>query len=233
MSRPTLTVPRPAGGYTPHAKKKIAVVSVIAAIVVFFVVDPQWVVVSIKPPGTGSIVPNSATLNPDKYVAAYWATKIIPTVKRSAVDLPVLLADLKQNRAGTSKRYGNFATLGGPPTFLVKGSGRVVSVNTSSIPSEAGVALGAGATADAFLQLGPIITGTDVRDALPFIKFGQFVNQVSFGEVATAINAKIVATALAKVDDAKLKGKQVTFTGAFTLASGKPLITPITLGVGP
>jgi predicted lipoprotein len=207
--------------------------ALIVALIVFFIVDPQWVVQDIGPKGTGSIAASSSDLNPTRYVAAYWQSKILPTVKRSAVDLPTLLASLKRDPGATAKRYGNVATLGGEPTFLVKGSGRIVSVNTSGIPSEAGLALGADKAAAAYLQLGPILTGTDVRDAMPFINFNQFADQVTYSEVATAINKRIETTTLDKLDDATLKGKHVDFTGAFTRGPGKPLITPVTVEVTP
>jgi predicted lipoprotein len=71
-----------------------------------------------------------------------------------------------------------------------------------------------------------------VRDALPFINFNQFVNQVQFGEVAIALNAKIAQASFANVNVAKLKGKKVTFTGAFTRSkAATPLLTPITIKV--
>jgi predicted lipoprotein len=227
MSR-LVAVPRQ---YAPLLKRKGVVGgAVLAAIALYCVLAPPFVVQSIQKPAS-SAVANSPSLSPAKYVDSIWSSKVLPTVAKSAVSLPTLLADLKRNSSATSKRYGNYAELDGPPTFLVKGSGRIVSVNTSSIPAEAGLAFGAGNAPDAFLQLGPILLGTVVRDAMPFINFNQFVNQVTFGEVGTAINAKIVATALSKVDNATLKGKHVKFTGAFTLSSGKQLVTPITLEV--
>jgi predicted lipoprotein len=234
VTRLTLAVPRPAGGYTRRAQVTIAAVgAVVAAIVLLGIFDPPWVVESLSSGGSGSAVAGSQNLNPDKYVAAIWSSKILPTVEKSAVDLPTLLTDLKKDRAGTSKRYGHYPVLDAPPAFLVKGSGRVVSVDTTSLVSKAGIAFGSGTKSDAFVQLGPILGGTDVRDALPFVNFNQFVNQVQFGEVAIAINAKIAETAFAKVDYAKLKGKKVTFSGAFTLSAAKaPLITPITFEVG-
>lgn len=202
------------------------------AIVLLCVFDPPWVVESLSATNAGSAVAGSANLNPDKYVAAIWSSKLLPTVRKSAIDLPTLLGDLKRDRAAASKRYGHYAVEGGEPAFLVKGSGRVVSVDTTSLVSQAGIAFGAGRRPDAFIQLGPILGGTDVRDALPFINFNQFENQVQFGEVAIAINAKIANTAYAGVDYAKLKGKHVVFTGAFTLSSATaPLVTPVTLEV--
>jgi predicted lipoprotein len=233
MNRIAGALPRVAFATRLGSRKRQGIAAAIVALIVFFVVDPPWVVQDIKPPGAGSTVASSTNLDPTDYVNKYWASKILPTVKQSAVVLPTLLAALKQDKAATAKRYGNVATLGGQPTFLVKGTARIVSVNTSGIPSQAGLAVGAAKAPTASMQLGPIITGTDVRDAMKFINFNQFADQVTYSEVATAINKRIVTTTLDKLDNSKLKGKRVTFTGAFTLGPGKPLITPITVKVAP
>ena len=202
------------------------------ALALFIVFDPPWVVESLSNAGTGSAVAGSSNLDPAKYVDAIWASKVLPTVKKSAVDLPTLLADLKRDPAATSKKYGHYSVLDAPPAFLVKGKGRVVSVDTTSLVSKAGIAFGGGKKANAFMQLPPIFSGTDVRDALPFINFNQFVNQVQFGEIAIALNAKIAGTSFADVKLDKLKGKDVDFTGAFTRSqNATPLLTPITIEV--
>jgi predicted lipoprotein len=212
--------------------KVVAGAIVVAAIVLVVVFDPPWVTESLGKANSGSAVAGSQNLSPDKYVAAIWESRVLPTVKSSAIDLPTLLGDLKKDRAAASKRYGHYSVLNSPPAFLIKGSGRVVTVDTVSLISKIGVSLGAGAKPDVFLQIGPIISGTDVRDALPFINFNEFVNQVQFGEVAIALNSKVRETALANLDPAKLKGKHITFTGAFTFGSATDvLITPITLEV--
>ena len=233
MTRPTFAVPRPAAGLTPRRRTTLGVVAAaLVAIVLYCVFDPPWVVESLNATGTGSAVAGSQNLNPTKYVDAIWASKLLPTVKRSAVDLPTLLADLKRDREAASKKWGHYSVLDAPPAFLVKGEGRVVSVDTTSLVSQAGIALGSSAKADVFIQLPPIFSGTDVRDALPFISFGQFVNQVQYGEVALAINAKIADTSFAHVNVDALKGKRIAFTAAFTRSSApRPLMTPITIEV--
>jgi len=206
-----------------------AAVVTLAVLVIF---DPPWVVESLSSSNAGSGVAGSSNLDPQKYVDAIWGSKVLPTVKRSAVDLPTLLADLKRDPEGTSKKYGHYSVFTGPPAFLVKGSGRVVSVDTTSLVSKAGIAFGSGAKPRVFIQLPPIFSGTDVRDALPFINFNQFVNQVQFGEVAIALNAKIAQASFANVNVDKLKGKKVTFTAAFTRSkAATPLLTPITIKV--
>jgi predicted lipoprotein len=220
-------------GVVPRLSAKLLVAAVaVVAIAIYVALDPPWVVESIGKSNAGSAVAGSQNLSPQKYVASIWTSKVLPTVKKSAVDLPTLLADLQKDRAAASKRYGHYSVLNSPPAFLAKGSGRVVSVDTLSLISKIRVALGGGTGDLVSIQIGPIISGTDVRDALPFVNFNQFVNQVQFGEVAIAFNSKVRETALAKLNPAKLKGKHVRFTGAFTYSSAKNvLITPITLEV--
>lgn len=230
MSRPALALPRPSA-YSRRTQATAGIVAAtVVAIVVACIVAPPWVIESTSSGNGGSAVAGSANLSPEKYATSIWAKKVLPTVKARAVDLPMLLAALKRDPNAAAKRYGHYAVLNGPPAFLVKGSGRVVSVDTTSLVSKAGIALGAGTKPDVFMQLPPIFSGTDVRDALPFLNFNQFVNQVQFGEIAIALNSKIAATTFAHIAPAKLKGKRIAFAAAFTLTQAKtPLLTPITL----
>ena len=228
----SLALPRRIGATRRRRAIAAVVAAVIVALAILIAVDPPWVVESLNSTGSGSSVAGSSNLDPQKYVDSIWASKVLPTVKRRAIDLPTLLADLKRDPDATSKKYGHYSVLDAPPAFLVKGSGRVVSVDTTSLVSKAGIAFGSGAKPNVFMQLPPIFSGTDVRDALPFINFNQFVNQVQFGEVAIALNAKIAQTSFAKVNVNRLKGKRVTFTGAFTRSNAPtPLLTPITIKV--
>ena len=38
------------------------------------------------------------------------------------------------------------------------------------------------------LQIGPVIFGTALRDSLPFVHFGDFVNQIQFAQISRALN---------------------------------------------
>jgi predicted lipoprotein len=206
--------------------------ALLAAVVVYCVVDTPVVVESLNSAGGGSAVAGSQNLSPAKYVESIWSAKILPTAEKDSVQAQLLLAALRANPAAAEKRYGHYAVEGGPPSFLVRGSGYVTAVHPGSLGAAADVAFAPAGKPAFSIQLGPILTGTDVRDALPFINFNQFVNQVQYGQVAVAINAKITQTALAKLTPAKLKGQHVSFTGAFTFAgAGAQVLTPITRAV--
>jgi predicted lipoprotein len=83
---------------------------------------------------------------------------------------------------------------------------------------------------DLNIVLGTAIHGTALRDALPFIQFSQFVNQVDFAKVASALNARA-----AKATEAALpaEGADISFTGAVAVPSDNslPEIVPVTLSV--
>lgn len=229
---------RVAGTTPPLARvSKRTAIALIAALVVLACVliavfAPPFTVKSLDELNAPSSVAGSENLDPEKYVDSIWAERLLPTVKKSAVDLPTLLEQLKKNRQATVKKYGNVASLGGNPAFLVRGTGRVVSVDTTALVSRAGIAFGAGRKPDAFMQIGPIVSGTDVRDALRFINFNQFVNQVQYEEVAVAINTRIRETVLSKLKPDTLEGKTVTFWGAFTYTKPRNVVVmPVTVEV--
>ena len=85
---------------------------------------------------------------------------------------------------------------------------------------------------DAAVQIGPVIRGTTLRDALPFIQFSQFVNQLQFAQVGNALNDR-VSSALKSFSNQDLAGSIVVFSGAAGQPSEGGLleIVPVTLAV--
>jgi predicted lipoprotein len=136
-----------------------------------------------------------------KYVDSIWASKVLP----AAGDAP----DLSAARC--------------VHPCLVKGQGRVVRVETTS---RSGLAyLDSGAV----LQIGPVIRGTALRDALPFIQFSQFTNQLEFARVGNALNDR-ASKVLAGIDPPHLEGAEIAFCGA--MEPGSPgEIVPVRLEV--
>jgi predicted lipoprotein len=84
------------------------------------------------------------------------------------------------------------------------------------------------------IAVGPVLVGTALRDAVGFIDFSQFTNQIDYADAATAINAKVKTEVLKGLDPATLKGKKVSFAGAFQLLDVQSiLVTPTKLTVTP
>ncbi len=169
------------------------------------------------------------------YVADAWSAKIVPTVHEKAVEIGMVAAAIAKDPTAAGTQYGHQAGTGSPYAFMVKGTGTVTKVDTSAptgpMTVEAPQADGKPLTLS--IATGPVIAGTAIRDAVGFISFGDFTNQIVYAEVANEINNRVKTEVIAKVDLAGVTGKQVTFYGAFSALPGAPqiLLVPTELTV--
>jgi predicted lipoprotein len=121
---------------------------------------------------------------------------------------------------------------GTPRSLAVRGRGRVVEVDTRSRSGTATVELDGEARATVVLQIGPVITGTAIRDALPAFGFDRFVNQIQHADVGNELNARVEREVLQGLDRAALRGRRVRFAGMASLVEGRPpTVTPVRLEV--
>jgi predicted lipoprotein len=165
------------------------------------------------------------------YVNGIWDSKVLPTVQQKAIDFSQLYTELKLNQDAASQKYGN--RVGGPYNFLTKFGGKVLSADTSS---RVGVIKVETQTDNGpvilTVQVGPVVQGTSIRDALGFISFNVFVNQLQFADVADELNTRALQNALADTDPTTLVGKTVNIDGAFTLDNIDDIIvTPVFMTV--
>ena len=155
-----------------------------------------------------------------EYVSKVWDARALPLLKTRTVPF-----------AAFKSQSANNAT----PVSL---DGVIVEVNTTSRVGTAAIDIApADGKPDALLMIGPVIRGTALRDALDFIQFTDFTNQIQFADVANALNDRVLATALAHVDPAGLKGKHVQVLGiAWRQAGGAPdalpFVVPVQLSMG-
>ena len=105
-----------------------------------------------------------------------------------------MLAAIAKDPDAAGKQYGHRAGEGQPWTYLVKGEGRSPRSTSprATAPPIVEVMID-GKPTTVVLQIGPVMFGTALRDALPFISFGDFVNQIDFAEVSRAFNDKATA----------------------------------------
>jgi predicted lipoprotein len=139
------------------------------------------------------------------YVSSVWAARVLPEASRVAVDLRRALSERGHDPARRA--------------VLVRGAGVITSVDERSRMGVAYVDLApADGKPDVALQVGPVLRGTAVRDALDFIRFTDFANQIDFARVANELNARVLTSVLAPLGKVSmLTGKVVAFTGATTL----------------
>ena len=108
-----------------------------------------------------------------------------------------------------------------------------MAVDTSSHTGTATVAIAPNENKQIAIQIGPVLKGTAIRDALPFISADRFANQIHFAEVANELNARVERNVLAPIDRSSLKGRLIVFTGMVGIDAGQPLlVTPVQLTMG-
>jgi predicted lipoprotein len=198
-----------------------------------------WTVRSLHPAEgqtpAGSAVPGQPGFSPKAYVESIWESQVVPEATNKSTDLATLIQALQTDPDAAKQKYGHREGQR-PYNFLVKGQAKVLTVDTASRAGTVKIDLLPGdGQPDATLQVGPVIRGTSIRDALPFIQFNMFVNQLQYAGVSNEMNEKVVRDVIGGLDLASLQGKTVEFEGAFTLEEGKPptdvLITPVKLTV--
>ena len=182
----------------------------------------------------GAPADGAAATDAKTYVAEAWASKIVPTVHDKAVDITTVAAAVAEDPDAAGKQYGHQAGTGSPYAFMVKGAGTVTEVDTSvpTGPMTVEIPQTGKKPLTVAIATGPVIAGTAVRDAVGFIAFGDFTNQIEYADVANQINARVKTDVIAKVDLPAATGKKVTFHGAFSALAGGPiLVVPTELEV--
>ncbi|MBV8285287.1 MAG: DUF2291 domain-containing protein [Hyphomicrobiales bacterium] len=189
----------------------------------------------VKAMGDTSLMNGAASFDPAQKVASIWATKVIPYFEEKAgpfVEVRDLVAK-SPDEAGA--KYGYRAKSDGSPwTLMVKIQGKIVEADTESRAATIGVdATGQGKT-DATVQIGPAMFGTSIRDALSFVSFNDFTNQIDFAKFGDAFNAYVNRETLEKLPRKDLVGRKVSLIGAYTLdGSDPPGVTPVEITIGP
>jgi predicted lipoprotein len=173
--------------------------------------------------------------DPATKVEAIWQPQVVPYFEKRAGDFKAVaqLAASSPDQAGA--KYGNPRKQNSSPwTYAVKLSGKIVAADTASRAATLDVDVDGDGKADAKVQIGPAIRGTALRDALDFLDFNEFRNQIEWAQFGKAFNEKANTSFLAVLPRDGLTGKTVNVTGAFPLpASGQlPLITPSALTLG-
>ena len=179
--------------------------------------------------GQASAAKAGGGADPKTFVADNWASKIVPTVHDKAVDVTTVAAAIAKDPAAAGKQYGHQSGTGSPFAYMVKGEGTVTDVDTSVPTGPMTVMVG---DTKVTIATGPVIAGTAIRDAVGFISFGDFTNQIDYADVANQINTKVKTDVIAKTDVKGAKGKKVAFYGAFSaLSPGTIFLVPTELTV--
>jgi predicted lipoprotein len=113
---------------------------------------------------------------------------------------------------------------------FVKGTGVVTAVDRQSRVGMARIRI-PGRAALVSLQVGPVLRGTALRDALSFVRFTDFTNQFDYAAVGNALNDRVLQTVLPPVEVDRLTGRTVAFLGATAAPSLSEAIDVVPLRI--
>ena len=145
-----------------------------------------------------------------------WTTRPIASPVKAAFNATTYVEGIwPRVLAEAEARAGAVAPTTGTSARFVSATGTVTRVDTASRVGLARVRIGSGRDAvDVALQVGPVLRGTALRDALDFIQFSDFANQSDFAAVGNALNERVLQTVLASTDLPALAGRSISFVGA-------------------
>lgn len=171
-----------------------------------------------------NVDPNSASeteaaLTDEESMAIYareiWDTDVLPTVTTHLVPLDELRNALARDVDAAGDAHGMRPEgEANPWNFAISGAGTVIEANTESRAAKLQLDTDADGESDVTLQLGPIVRGTTLRDAMPFLRFSDFRDQIEFAKLGNGLNA--MAHERLTIPEGNLVGKTVTFEGMFT-----------------
>ncbi|MBZ0291173.1 MAG: DUF2291 domain-containing protein [Anaerolineae bacterium] len=168
--------------------------------------------------------------SPEAYVDGIWEDQFLPTINGESQEIGELLTALEANQKSAAEEFGN-RTSNGAYSFMTYGEAKILELDRSSRVGLAPMDLAPyDGEADVYLAIGPVLRGNALRDAVGFIIFNDFTNQVEFAGVSTALKDRITSDVLGQVDLESLVEKTVRFVGAFTFDDPEEVvIMPVSL----
>lgn len=174
--------------------------------------------------------------NPDRMVQEMWTDKVVPYLKGKAGRFQDVSALAASDADAAGEKYGNPRKQANSPwTYVATVEGTIVASNTQSRAASIDVDVDGDGKADLRAQIGPAMRGTALRDALDFVDFNSFTNQIDFAQFGKSFNTYVNANVLDALPREGLDGRQVKLLGAYVAASGDdlPLLTPAEAEMGP
>ena len=199
-----------------------AVITAIAVLVLLGAIALDTKVVTIG--GDGDL--RQQAFDPDRFGRDEFP-RIRDFVIDQAPDAALLAEELEADKTAATTAYGTMS--GAFPVMTVtftgsvgEGASGIFSVDVPDLPDGLMIRV----------QTGPAINGTELRDIVGDIDFGDFTNQIEYQNAGAGINRAMAAEILADLDRDALSGKTISVTGAFTLINPNNwLVTPVALEV--
>lgn len=167
------------------------------------------------------------------YARKIWEPQVLPAVAEHLIPIQDLRAAMARDEDAAGQAHGlRPEGEANPWNFAVSGTGVIVKAKIKSRAAKLQVDTDADGKADVTVQLGPVIRGTAVRDAMPFLIFTDFRDQIEFAKLAGGLNA--MAHERLTIPQGDVVGQTVTFEGVFTFRNitTKPEVVPTALSFG-
>ncbi len=163
------------------------------------------------------------------YVASIWDSQVIPYMVERAAEVSTVLNILTEDLDKAGEKYGiREYEIGTPWKFIVRGQGKIISVNTESRNGTLSIDIPPyDEEMDLNIQIGPVFKGNLIRDSLDFISFGDFKNQIEFSKFGSALNDIVREQVVSGFAFEELSGREVNFIGVFTAETADILLTPV------
>ena len=164
--------------------------------------------------------------DPVSYVENIWDSKIRTTIHNDSEEITFILDQLFKNQELAEEKYGHRSGTGSF-SFMVHGKAVVESLNKKSRVGTLGIKLEKKYDAEIYITIGPVIKKDSIRDAVKFIKFNDFVNQLDFADVSRVIKVRVLNEIIGPLNLKEIAGKKINFEGAITFdRKDKIYITP-------
>ncbi|ERL05983.1 DUF2291 domain-containing protein [Olsenella profusa] len=202
---------------------------------------------TVVPIGQEGTYTGESTFDAARDIDTLWSENVQSEIGGNARDLNGLLGasslvadDTASQFAGKSLSTSSSAA-GNVVVYAVKGAGTVTNVVAKAADSGASskgyitIALeGYDGPTEVDINVGPVISDTSLRDYLSSINLNDYRDTTEWSQVSKGLNDKAQSEVIDPADIATIKGRRVTFVGAFTANSAtmsKITITPIEMVV--
>ena len=175
-----------------------------------------------------------------QYCVDNWDTKVVPTIKERAVDMPQFVADVETDLDAAGAKYGNRANETSAWSFCVKGDVKILALENAEKPNKTLLVMDLApydGKPDCKLFYGKVFSSNiknAIRDGVGFLHLDDFENQVEFADLTNAFNDKVKSDVLSLSAAADLVGKEITFYGCISLTDAtydNLVVVPVELQV--
>lgn len=170
-------------------------------------------------------------LDPAAFAVEKYESAIAPAIVRQAVDIVTVAQAIEADRAAAATKYAK-AEGSSAPVYSVTAVGTAGEATAAGIMPLAVKGMPDGVRV--YVQMGPALNGTAVRDATGTVHFQQFVNQMDYQAASDQLNNQVKEKVLKAVQAASLNAKTVRVTGVFQLVNPAAfMIIPVKIEVSP